>query len=170
MQNRGNGSGGPEDVDAAFAEIVAGLESEGLGKNLPDQDAPDEPEPPQDDSAGTATIPREQPTSGGWRSASSEWDPTWQNLDALDNVDPDDDHYHPPEPPPLPRPRKGAIIVLVFVLVGLLLLFAPGIFGLTPEVSTPIGLLAVTCALGYFVLSKRQQGPPPGANPDGSQV
>ena len=48
------GPDGPEDVDAAFAEIVAGLEREGLGSFLTEEDPVTEtgPAPPAEPVAG----------------------------------------------------------------------------------------------------------------------
>ncbi|MQA09413.1 MAG: hypothetical protein GEU98_12845 [Pseudonocardiaceae bacterium] len=161
MKNRGNGSGGPEDVDAAFAEIIAGLESEGVGRDFAKEDDVDV-HGGEEGTTATATSEPER----GWRTGEVDWDPTWRTLD---NLDDEDDHYHPPEPPPLPKPRRGTVVVLLFIAVGVLLLTVPGLIGLSSAVATPIALLAITCGFGFFVLSKRH-GPPPGADSDGAQL
>src|SRR6476469_6948757 len=96
----------PDDVDAAFAEIVADLRRAGVGTTTPDLDdltdtselpIADDPDgtPPAGTPSPTMDRPRtvqDQPTS--WRGHNAEWDWSWGT---------DEDHYVPPEPPPLPR-------------------------------------------------------------------
>ncbi|WP_337960537.1 hypothetical protein [Kutzneria chonburiensis] len=72
MTGRGN-TDGPEDVDAAFAEIVAGLERDGMGVRWPE----DQPATRQETSAAEETRPMDpQPPAAapapatppaGWR-------------------------------------------------------------------------------------------------------
>src|SRR5437879_2749897 len=77
MTGRSGGSEGPEDVDAAFAEIVAGLEREGLGVRWSELLGPDagerEDRRPADDQDTTnppgrawaaATPAAEEPAAG----------------------------------------------------------------------------------------------------------
>jgi hypothetical protein len=165
---RGKGPDGPEDVDATFAEIVAGLRSEGIG--LIDDDTADaEPATPEKSAPEKSSHePEQAPERGtGWRGGGTEWETT---LFAEDDSDDDDEHFVPPEPPPLPRPRAGALIVLLLFLVGLLLLIAPDLLSLGNSVSTPLGILALAAAIALLLL-RVKQGPPPGADPDnGAQV
>jgi hypothetical protein len=160
---RGKGPDGPEDVDATFAEIVAGLRSEGIGL-IEDDTADAEPAAPEKSSH----EPEQAPERGsGWRGGGTEWDTT---IFADNDTDDEDDHFVPPEPPPLPRPRAGALIVLLLFIVGLLLLIAPELMGLGNSVSTPLGILALAAAIALLLL-RVKQGPPPGADPDnGAQV
>lgn len=161
----------PEDVDAAFAEIVAGLEREGVGR-LPD---PDEPEPTPGDAAGGTTLagPAEEPTAESprpsgpppqaWRGSDTEWDWTWGT---------DEEHYVPPEPPPLPRLRPLTIVALVLIAAAVLLLFAPGLIGLAPRVGTPIALIALTGG-GVLLLLRVRKTPrheEGGDRDDGAQI
>lgn len=145
MSGRTGGSEGPEDVDAAFAEIVAGLEREGLGQQWPelaelDTEQRQERGPRRD--AGETTQAAEPPAE---RSA--------------------EDHYVPPEPPPLPRLRPGTVVGLVLLAIGVLLLLAPGIVGIAPRAATPLALIALSCAIGWLVLRMRN-GPPGDSGPD----
>ncbi|MEC3973928.1 hypothetical protein [Amycolatopsis sp. H20-H5] len=159
--SRGKGADGPEDVDATFAEIVADLRAEGVGL-FPDE-VGDEPT-----ARAPEKVSRPEPAEqeSGWRGGGGAWEKT------LFEDDPaaDEEHYVPPEPPPLPRPRKGAFVVLLFLLVGLLLLIAPAVVGLSNALGTPLGILALATGIALLLLRVRQ-GPPPGADPNnGAQV
>ena len=154
MTGRAGGSEGPEDVDAAFTEIVAGLEREGLGARWPElveSDAEDrEDRPAQQDVA--------EPNGKAWTPAPAAEDPA------------DEDHYVPPEPPPFPRLRPGTIVALVLFGIGVLLLAGPGLIGIAPRVATPLALIALSCGIGWLVLRMRS-GPPTDSGPDdGAQL
>ncbi|WP_233160311.1 hypothetical protein [Actinophytocola xanthii] len=158
----------PEDVDAAFAEIVAGLEREGVGRRAPDLDEPDAA------PSGTAVADppvaeeRQPPRPAGppptaWRGSDTEWDWSWST---------DEEHYVPPEPPPLPRLRPLTIVALVLVAVAVALLVAPGLVGLAPRVATPIALVTLTCG-GAMLLLRVRKNPKPPEDPtrdDGAQL
>ena len=156
------GPDGPEDVDAAFAEIVAGLEREGLGSFLDEEQALTEngPKPPNEPAAGaTQAATTESP---GWRTADQEWD--WAAAS-------DEEHYVPPEPPPFPRPHAGTVAGMVLIVLGLLLLIVPTIIGLGTRIGTPLGLVALAAGIGWLVLRIRQGNPPDhGDRDDGAQI
>jgi len=167
------GSDGPEDVDAAFAQIVADLEREGLGSAVQadlDREAeaesgagntttaePDVTPPGNEDKPVTSTrtdrldepdLPEiSAPATAGWRGHETEMDWAWSS---------DDDHYVPPEPPPIPRPSPLTILALVLMLIALLLLVAPGLIGLATRVATPIALVSAAVGIGLVVLRIRQ--------------
>lgn len=162
--SRGKGADGPEDVDATFAEIVADLRAEGVGL-FPDE-VDDEPAARSTEKPEKVSRPEPAEQESGWRGGGSAWEKT------LFEDDPaaDEEHYVPPEPPPLPRPRKGAFVVLVFFVLGLLLLIAPAVVGLSNALGTPLGILSLATAIALLLLRVRQ-GPPPGADPNnGAQV
>ncbi|WP_433270105.1 hypothetical protein ACQPZF_08830 [Actinosynnema sp. CS-041913] len=152
MNSRRDSTDGPEDVDATFAEIVAGLEREGVGKTWPD----DEAEAQDDDEAEPAkpTRPEGQPAV-----ATAEEDPD----------DDPDDHFVPPEPPPLPALRAGTIAALVLIAVGVVLLVVPSLFGLAPRIGTPLALIVLCSGVGWLVLRIRN-GPPPDSGWDDGAV
>lgn len=152
----------PEDVDAAFAAIVADLEREGFGADVPTDTEPTE--------ELTTSGQREaaEPTTGeptapitAWRGQEAEWDWSWGS---------DEEHYVPPEPPPLPRLRPITVLALILVVAGVLLLAAPGVIGLDPRVATPISLLALVCGFGLLFLRMRRTPPDPGDHGNGAQV
>jgi hypothetical protein len=159
VTRRPGGSDGPEDVDAAFAEIVASLEREGLGASVVEEDElyhrTVEPETPAQD---LSTGP-DKPT--GWRTPETEWDP-----DAVA----EDEHFVPPDPPPLPRLRPGTVFGILLLAVGILLLAGPNLIGLEPRIATPLALVSLAAGIGWLVLRMRQ-GPPPDSDwDDGAQL
>lgn len=154
MTRRPGGSDGPEDVDAAFAEIVADLEREGLGSALVE-------EHDRDTELLDPTPQPEPEKPAGWRMPETEWDP-----DAVA----DDEHFVPPEPPPLPRLRPGTIFGILLLAVGVLLLAGPNLIGLAPRVATPLALVALAAGIGWLVLRMRQGPPPDSGWDDGAQL
>ncbi len=150
---RRGGGDGPEDVDAAFAEIVADLEREGLGASLIDDEELDvslvDPILPP-----PATREPDKPT--GWRTPETEWDP---------DATAEDEHFVPPEPPPLPRLRPGTIFGMFLLAVGVFLLAGPNLIGLAPRIATPLALVCLAAGIGWLVLRMRQ-GPPSGHDSD----
>jgi hypothetical protein len=146
VSRRPGGSDGPDDVDAAFAEIVADLEREGIGSSVVEDDPPVAPS-------------REEPT--GWRVP----DVTW--IDAVDAEE--DGHFVPPEPPPLPRLRAGTLFGVLLLAVGVLLLAGPQLIGLAPRVATPLSLVSLAAGIGWLLLRTRR-GPPDSDHDDGAQV
>ncbi|WP_236788530.1 hypothetical protein [Amycolatopsis sp. GM8] len=155
----------PEDVDATFAAIVADLRAEGVGEFV------DEPAEPRTDkidkieNTDKAPPAAPEPADPPWRGGGTTWDDT-----VLGDDPSDDEHYIPPEPPPLPKPGKGAFIVLLFFLVGLFLLIAPGLIGISSSLGTPLGILSLATAIALLLL-RVKQGPPDGADPsNGAQV
>jgi hypothetical protein len=162
------GPDGPEDVDAAFAEIVAGLEREGLGSFLNEEDqltdgeGGSRPKPPTEPAAGATQAATTEQSSPGWRTADQEWD--WASAS-------EEEHYVPPEPPPFPRPHAGTVAGMVLIALGLLLLIVPTIIGLGTRIGTPLGLVALAAGIGWLVLRIRHGNPPDhGERDDGAQI
>jgi hypothetical protein len=171
----------PDDVDAAFAEIVADLQREGVGRTIPDlDDLTDTSElPVTDDPDGTPPAgfgsldptgthqgrpapPTEAPRpSASWRGHDAEWDWSWGT---------DEEHYVPPEPPPLPKLRPLTIVALALIVIGVLLLIIPTLIGLDARIATPIALLSITCGGGMLLLRIRQNPKDPNGRDDGAQI
>jgi hypothetical protein len=148
----------PEDVDAAFAQIAADLQREGVGRDMRGgtvrgEPADDRPEP----TGERPTVADPGPT---WRGHNTEWDWSWGT---------DEEHYVPPEPPPLPRLRPMTITALVLVIAGVVLLMAPGVVGLGARVATPISLAALVCGFGMLFLRLRRS-PTESEGDNGAQV
>ena len=149
----------PEDVDATFAAIVADLRAEGVFAEATADaaESAEAAEPPPDKPA-----PAPEPKSPSWRSGGADWDNVVLGEDPAE----DTEHYVPPEPPPLPRPGKGAFVVLLFFLIGLFLLIAPNVIGISSAVGTPLGILSLATAIALLLL-RVKQSPHDG---DGAQV
>ncbi|MCS7476524.1 hypothetical protein ACFFQW_33995 [Umezawaea endophytica] len=150
MDSRRDSTDGPEDVDAAFAEIVASLERDGMGANWPDPPSFDEP---ADEPVAAGIRPEGQP-----RVAVPE----------PDDED-DDEHFVPPDPPPLPRLRVGTIAALVIIVVGVVLLVVPQLFGLSTQISVPVALVVLCGGVGWLVM-RVKPGPPPDSGWDDGAV
>lgn len=178
MNPRPGGSEGPEDVDAAFAEIVADLEREGLGSGLTGERptaAPEAPGPPvtkrpEDTDPNTGPPPAPGPTPDAaaepnWHGSDVEWD--WSGGD---ESEPEEEHYVPPEPPPLPKLRPGTIFGMLLIVIGIFLLVAPAIIGLGARIATPLALISLAAGIGWLVLRMRQGPPPDSGWDDGAQL
>lgn len=151
MSARRDNADGPEDIDAAFAEIVAGLEQDEQLARWPDEDSSradsDQSDPVEPQQAANPTGPRD------WRPGQS--------------ADEDEEgHYEPPEPPPMPRPSAAAIGGIGLILVGVLLLLVPGLAGLGGTVPLTIGLISVSSGIGWLLLRMRRNPP----EDDGAQL
>ncbi|PSL56429.1 hypothetical protein B0I31_103178 [Saccharothrix carnea] len=160
MNSRRDSTDGPEDVDATFAEIVAGLEREGVGKQV----LPDELEPDEGDEAEPARPGRPE---GQPAVATVDDDPDSYPDSAADSDDPSD-HYVPPEPPPLPALRPGTIAALAVIVLGVVLLLFPGLFGLTGVIGTPLALIVMCSGAGWLILRMRNTQPPDSGWDDGA--
>lgn len=116
----------------------------------------------------------------GWGSEEPSWpseqpaepDPPEAPTAAEDPIeDPEDEgHYIPPEPPPIPRPRAVTTGALIMLGIGLVLLFIPGVIGLSDGVGLPLGLIAVASGLFWLFLLLRTGPPIDSGWDDGSQL
>lgn len=134
-----NGDDTPQDIDAAFAQIVADLEREGVGRALP----PEEPRRPAPDPD---PDPPTRPTEAPWRGNPAEFDVFNDN---------EDEGYEPPEPPPLPRLRWPTVLAIGLMLTGVVLLILPTILPLDGRFTTPLGLIALAAGLAALLLRTR---------------
>jgi hypothetical protein len=64
----------------------------------------------------------------------------------------DDEHFVPPEPPPLPRLGPPAFVGLTLIVIGLVLVVAPGWLGIAEPYGLPLGLVGLASGLGWLVL------------------
>ncbi|MGZ3147572.1 hypothetical protein ACVDFE_37415 [Lentzea chajnantorensis] len=154
MNARRDSTDGPENVDELFAEIVAGLERDGVGKDWLDLD-----------EAGTEDV----------RTRTEDRDdPAEDVLPEPEDDDRDrseaDEHYVPPEPPPFPVLRASTIVALLILVLGIVLLVAPGLFGLHASLGTPLSLVALCAGIGLLILRMRNTPPPDSGWDDGAQV
>ena len=193
MSARRDSADGPEDIDAAFAEIVAELEQDPRLAQWPDERGPEPADPADADSgAGGASSPPAAPRPiepGPVESSPVEPGPIERGPVERGPIEPtgrvdradtpsgprdwtpdeeDEGHFVPPEPPPLPKPRASTIGGISLVLVGVLLL-APGLTGAASTVSLPLGLVAISGGIGWLLFRMRQT-PPASEDDDGAQL
>ncbi|MDA3626814.1 DUF308 domain-containing protein [Saccharopolyspora sp. WRP15-2] len=157
MSTRRDNADGPEDIDAAFAEIIADLERDENFARWPEDREP----AGEDERPDTATEPKPvEPTSiEPADSGPRDWTPTTAE---------EDEHYVPPEPPPLPTPRVTTLAGIAVIVVGVLFALVPGLAGLSGTVTLPLGLVLISGGIGWLLLRLRQ--PPRSSDDDGAQV
>lgn len=174
----------PEDVDAAFAAIVADWAAEGAPR-WPD-DAPQVPGGPDDgrdegpsSGAGTATPPSGRPTppevpgrQAPRPGVGPRIDPPVPDARRNPPARPaDDEHFVPPDPPPLPRLGLSSLLGLGLLIIGVVLLAVPGLLGAPLGPGIVPGLLAMTAGLGWLVFGMRRgRGSDDGTDDDGARL
>lgn len=155
MNTRRDNPDGPEDIDAAFAEIVADLERDSTFARWPEDVSADR-------AANTAgSVPDAAEVEQGERdSGPRDWAP---------QHDEEEEHFVPPEPPPLPTPRITTLLGIAVIAVGVLILLVPSLAGMASSLSMPLGLVLISAGIGWLLLRLRQ-GPPNSGDDDGAQV
>lgn len=149
--------GEPTDTDRAFAEIVAGWQTEPDVPRWPDEDRSDvhvaDPDAGDDPDADDEPAPR--------RAAEA---------DADTDVDDPEDHFVPPDPPPLPVPRPRTLGGVAMIGLGIVLLAAPQLLGVGPTTGLPLGLLVLAGGIGWLVMGLRSGPPPDSGEDDGARL
>ena len=156
-----------DDPDEAWRQIVEAWTR--------DNDSPVPPWPvsedvePGADERARPTAP-EDPSRRLRRRSDHEDDddglPAWLEPEALD----DDGHYVPPPPPPVPKVRRHTVGALVALTIGLVLVFAPNLFGLAA--STGLGVVGIALMLGGAgaLVWHMRDAPPVDSGPDDGAV
>ncbi|WP_338595282.1 DUF308 domain-containing protein [Saccharopolyspora sp. SCSIO 74807] len=164
MSTRHDNADGPEDIDAAFAEIVAGLERDEPLARWPQEDGP---RTTADDADGQGRAP-DPPGRADEALSPAPVEPAGPR-DWTPPAEADDEgHYEPPEPPPMPRPTAATIGGISTIVLGVLLLVVPGLAGLGGSVALPAGLIAISGGIGWLLLRLRSN--PPGSGDDGARL
>ncbi|HEY2222481.1 hypothetical protein [Actinomycetospora sp.] len=165
----------PDDVDAAFAAIVAewaGADaprwpqdpsedgpSSGVGLTTPPQGQPQaHPERRDDDLFTGPTAPGPQsPGAPPTPQRKTGSGPSGAQQPPTTRRDASDDHFVPPEPPPLPRIGLSSLLGLLLLVAGVVLLALPALVGggLAGLGIVP-GLLAMAAGLGWLVVGMRR--------------
>jgi hypothetical protein len=153
------------DSDAAWQAIV-----DSWGK---ESDTPVPPWPVSEDVDDTrATIADEAATSRRLRRRTDpdlddeDGLPAWLEPEALE----DDGHYVPPPPPPIPKVHRHTVGSLVALTVGLILVFAPNLFGQVQSVG--LGVIGIALMLGGAgaLVWHMRDAPPSDSGPDDGAV
>jgi hypothetical protein len=172
------GAGGPAgtdpstaDSDAAWRAIVEGFERPA--------DSPVPPWPVQEDidpgpRRGTRPPPSSRPTrpSAPGTPSRRRTDPPAGGLPGWVEPEPvpDEGHYVPPPPPPPPRFKPRTLGAWAAVVVGVVLLFAPGLVGVAPGPGTSLlGMVLTGGGAGALVYWMRDAPGPDGPD-DGAVV
>ncbi len=161
---RPGGQPSDQEVDSAFAELVADWDNTTPAWPEPSSPPAVAAEPPRAPVVGPADREPQAAEAGEPRDRED-------TRDREDPEDPEDEGYfeRPDAPPVTPptRPALGAIAVLV---LGMFLVVAPGLIGLTSAVGFPLGLVCLTGGL-VFLLSRLKSGPPTDSGwDDGAQL
>jgi hypothetical protein len=148
---------GDHEVDEAFAAIVAGFDLPDESASWPAaEDLPserDDAEQDRDQPASTVAAP---PALQRWSHSTvttGQDEPSLlDGLDALDGMATEDDEegYTPPPPPPLPRFSPVTILAVASILVGVVLLFDPGLLPTAGSVAMTLGFCGILA--GFITL------------------
>ena len=168
------------DVDAAFAQIVAGWDAEGRSRWSGDDSAPTEEFPAargEPVTAGPASTPIDDPIDDDPAvvdAAPSVNDSADDSVDGSVHVteeyDDPDDHFVPPDPPPLPRPQPATVGAAALFLLGLVLLTVPWLIGFSSQYGLPLGLLSIAGSIVWLVARLREGPPTDSGWDDGAQL
>jgi hypothetical protein len=143
------------DVDAAFAEIVAGWERE--------------PQWPTGTDGREAVLDEPPPDAEATDEQTTDELADDERADTEDGID-DDDHFVPPEPPPLPRPQPQTVGAIALFVIGLVLLVIPNMLGFSARAGLILGLLAISGGI-VWLIARLRQGPPTDSGwDDGAQL
>jgi hypothetical protein len=143
------------DVDAAFAEIVAGWERDHGHTPWPGTTDPDGDSDGDLDTAVDAEIDADETPEP----AAVEEDPAE-----------DEGHFVPPEPPPFPRPQPQTIGAIALFGLGLMMLLTPDTLGFSAQTGLILGLLAFSGSI-VWLIARLRQGPPTDSGwDDGAQL
>jgi hypothetical protein len=136
------------DVDDVFAGIVAGFDAEVTEASWPAaEDLSDAgTEAGAEAATGRPAAPAPSALPRWQRSTVSPQDDRPSLLDGLDSFGADlddgedEEGYTPPPPPPLPRLAPATIAAVAGILVGVLLLFDPGLLPIDNTAAMALGL------------------------------
>lgn len=178
----------PDDVDAAFAAIVAGWAADGAPRwpVEPVADPSDRARPDDDGPSsglGTATPPAGHPAVGDTPAArpaprvppepgdDPRAEPPPHPHRPHPAPDPEaEEHFVPPEPPPMPRLSLSSLAGIALLVVGVVLLAVPSLLGGSIALGIVPGLLAMTAGLGWLVFGLRRPQERDGDEPDDGAV
>jgi hypothetical protein len=165
-----------DQVDAAFAQIVAAYDSpptEATWPSSEDLTAPDTPVPPvAPDKPAGPIWPTDGPILNRDPRAADPDEPSL--LDGLDTFGsdlPDDDEpFVPPPPPPLPRISVQAIIGALAILGGLWLFFDTDLLPIGEQAAMLLGLVGIIGGAAALIMRLRPGGPDDPDLPDDGAV
>lgn len=150
----------PEDVDEAFARLVADFHnsphpdastSDPSGRRpWPAAEDLDQPSPPDPTEPETPDVPEDDLVPGGPGTDTLDTAASWE----------EEGHFVPPDPPPLPRPAPLRLAAWIGVLVGpVLLMVTAALRWRLPELV--LGTIIVGFVGGViYLIATMDDGPP----------
>jgi hypothetical protein len=162
-----------DQVDAAFAQIVAGYDAPVEAVSWPaSEDLPTVDTVDTQDLEPPAPAPR--PTGPVWPAAGPVLNEP-SILDGLDTFgdglpDEDDEPFVPPPPPPLPRLSAQAIFGVLAIIGGLWLFFDTDLLPIGDQASMLLGLLGIIGGAVALIMRLRPGGPDDPDLPDDGAV
>ncbi|MEN3359860.1 MAG: hypothetical protein V7637_3842 [Mycobacteriales bacterium] len=142
-----------DDEEQIWRQIVASYEAE-TADPVPPWPAVEDTDPP----GAAGTDEDADPDRPRWRRTG---DPDAATADPLlpgelpPGAPDEEEHYVPPPPPPVPRLSRQAVLALALLLIGLVLVFAPGQVGLEQETGLLFGVVSILSGAGVLILRLR---------------
>ena len=152
----------PEDVDEAFARLVAGFNAppQGAANPWPEaENVSDDSEEPADEGAPTQATTA-QPAPPEAEVDRPDTDATWE----------DEGHFVPPDPPPVPRPAPLRLAAWIAVLLGPVLMTLVAALGWwVPDLVITALVVGFVSGVVYLIATMGD-GPPDPYGPDDGAV
>jgi hypothetical protein len=161
-----------DQVDAAFAQIVAAYDSAPAEVTWPSsEDLPAPPPAPVDKPAGPVWPVGGPILNRDPRTADPDGPSLLDGLDTFGAELPDDDEpFVPPPPPPLPRISFQAIVGVIAIVAGLFLFFDSGLLPLGDQAAMLLGLIGIIGGAAALIMRLRPGGPDDPDLPDDGAV
>ena len=163
----------PEDVDEAFARLIAGYDEP------PEVDGETKPWPAAEDVSDEtdveADVDAEDDADVAASPAALASPPTGRVLTGADSLDTDttwedEGHFVPPTPPPLPRPTPLRLAAWIAVLLGPVIMTVVAALGWwVPEVVTTVLVIGFVAGVVYLIATMGA-GPRDPYGPDNGAV
>ncbi|NUT34969.1 MAG: hypothetical protein HOV79_18080 [Hamadaea sp.] len=169
-----------DQVDAAFAQIVAGYDATPGEATWPEsEDVAEKPQPSDPSSAAAPAAPTGPVWPAGGpvlnrdpRAVGPDEPSLLDGLDSFGADLPDDDAgpFVPPPPPPLPRISVQAVFGVIAIFAGLWLFFDTDLLPLGEQASMVLGLVGVIGGAAALIMRLRPGGPDDPDLPDDGAV
>jgi hypothetical protein len=160
-----------DQVDAAFAQIVAGYDAP-AEVTWPESEDIAPPDASADSAAPAAPATPTGPIFPAEGPILNRPEPSL--LDGLDTFGadlPDDEEpFVPPPPPPLPRISAQAIVGVIAIIAGLVVFFKPDVLPLGDQAGMVLGLLGIIGGAALLIMRLRPGGPDDPDLPDDGAV
>jgi hypothetical protein len=171
-----------DQVDAAFAQIVAGYDSAPAEVTWPSSEDLAAPSSPSPSPSPTPSPSPERLAGPVWpangpilnrdpRTADPDGPSLLDGLDSFGADLPDDDEpFVPPPPPPLPRISFQAIVGILAIIAGLWLFFDTDLLPIGDQAGMLLGLVGIIGGAAALIMRLRPGGPDDPDLPDDGAV